>query len=62
VVYLYLATGLQPIEQRPEEHEVFEVHWMPYVQALQMAQSGELRDGKSAVAIFRAMSRLQTPC
>jgi ADP-ribose pyrophosphatase len=61
VVYLYLATDLQPIEHRPEEHEVFEIHWMPYARALEMAQSGELRDGKSVTGIFRAMSRLQAP-
>jgi len=61
VVYLYLATDLQPIEHRPEEHEVFEIHWMPYACALEMAQSGELRDGKSVTGIFRAMSRLQAP-
>jgi 8-oxo-dGTP pyrophosphatase MutT (NUDIX family) len=61
VVHLYLATDLTPIEHRPEEHEVFEVHWMAYVKALEMAQSGELRDGKSVVGIFRAMSRLRPP-
>jgi ADP-ribose pyrophosphatase len=61
VVYLYLATDLRPIEHHPEEHEVFEVHWMPYARALEMAQSGELRDGKSVVGLFRAMSRLQAP-
>jgi len=58
VVHLFLATDLQPTELRPEEHEVFEVHWMPYAKALEMAQSGELRDGKSVVGIFRAMRQL----
>jgi 8-oxo-dGTP pyrophosphatase MutT (NUDIX family) len=61
VVHLYLATDLQSIEHRPEEHEVFEVHWVSYARAVEMAQSGELRDGKSVVGIFRAMPHLQAP-
>jgi ADP-ribose pyrophosphatase len=58
VVHLFLATQLTPLPPRPEEHEVFEVHWLPYGDVLAMAQSGELRDGKSLVAVFRAAARV----
>jgi 8-oxo-dGTP pyrophosphatase MutT (NUDIX family) len=54
VVHLFLATQLTPLPQRPEEHEVFEVHWLPFADVLQMARSGELRDGKSLVGVYRA--------
>ena len=54
VVHLFLATGLTRFPPRPEEHEVFEVHWLPFRDVLRMAHSGELRDGKSLVAVFRA--------
>ena len=54
VVHLFLATELTPLPQRPEEHEVFEVHWLPFSDVLQMARSGELRDGKSLVGVYRA--------
>ena len=54
VVHLFLATQLTPLPQRPEEHEVFEVHWLPFRDVLQMARSGELRDGKSLVGVYRA--------
>jgi 8-oxo-dGTP pyrophosphatase MutT (NUDIX family) len=54
VVHLYLATQLTALPQRPEEHEVFEVHWLPFNDVLRMARSGELRDGKSLVGVFRA--------
>lgn len=59
VVHLYLATGLQALQVRPEEHEVFEVHWKPFVEVLGMARSGELRDGKSVVGMFRATAYVQ---
>ena len=54
VVHLFLARQLTPLPQRPEEHEVFEVHWLAFRDALRMARSGELRDGKSLVGVFRA--------
>lgn len=54
VIHLFLATQLRPLPQRPEEHEVFEVHWLPFRDVLQMARSGELRDGKSLVGVYRA--------
>jgi ADP-ribose pyrophosphatase len=54
VVHLFLATQLTPLPARPEEHEVFEVHWLPFADVLQMARSGELRDGKSLVGVYRA--------
>lgn len=54
VVHLFLATELTPLPPRPEEHEVFEVHWLPFTDVLRMARSGELRDGKSLVGVFRA--------
>jgi 8-oxo-dGTP pyrophosphatase MutT (NUDIX family) len=58
VVHLFLATQLTPLPQRPEEHEVFEVHWLPFTDVLQMARSGELRDGKSLVGVFRAAAHV----
>ena len=54
VVHLFLATQLTPLPPRPEEHEVFEIHWLPFADVLQMARSGELRDGKSLVGVYRA--------
>jgi 8-oxo-dGTP pyrophosphatase MutT (NUDIX family) len=57
VVHLFLATDLQPAAAKPEEHEVLEVHWKPLEEVLEMARSGELRDGKSLVGVFRAATR-----
>lgn len=58
VIHLFLATGLQAVPAKPEEHEVLEIHWKPLTEALRMAQDGEIRDGKSLVGIFRAAARL----
>lgn len=58
VIHLFIATGLRSVPARPEEHEVLEVHWKPLSEALHMARSGEIRDGKSLVGIFRAAARL----
>jgi 8-oxo-dGTP pyrophosphatase MutT (NUDIX family) len=61
VVHLFLATQLTRLPPRPEEHEVLEIHWLPFSDVLAMARSGELRDGKSLVAVFRASARLCGP-
>lgn len=60
VVHLFLATGLKAVKNNLEASEVLEAHWFPFEQALQMAQSGELRDGKSLAALLRASAYMQT--
>ena len=55
VIHLFLATDLAAVEQAPEEHEVFRVEWLPWRQVLDMARSGEIRDGKTLVGLFWAL-------
>jgi 8-oxo-dGTP pyrophosphatase MutT (NUDIX family) len=57
VIHLFLARDLLTVEARPEQHEVFEVQWRPFKEVLEMADSGELHDGKSLVALYRAARR-----
>ena len=59
IIHLYLATDLENVPARHEEHEVLEVHWKPLATVLEMACSGELRDAKSVIGIFRAAAKLQ---
>lgn len=54
VVHLFFATGLKTVQNNLEATEVLEAHWFPFEQALEMAQSGELSDGKSLAALLRA--------
>jgi ADP-ribose pyrophosphatase len=61
VVHLFLATGLSEVSNRLEASEVLEAHWLPFEQVMQMAQSGELRDGKTLAALLRAVAYVQTP-
>jgi 8-oxo-dGTP pyrophosphatase MutT (NUDIX family) len=60
VVHLFLATELTALPRRPEEHEVLEVHWLPFRDVLRMASSGELRDGKSLVGVYRAAEHVSS--
>lgn len=59
VVHLFFATGLKTVQNNLEATEVLEAHWFPFEQALEMAQSGELRDGKSLAALLRARAYVQ---
>jgi 8-oxo-dGTP pyrophosphatase MutT (NUDIX family) len=61
VVHLFLATGLTEVSNRLEASEVLEAHWLAFEQVMQMARSGELRDGKTLAALLRAAAYVQTP-
>jgi len=54
VLHLFLATALQPAAAAHEQAEVIEVHWVPFSEACEWAQSGEIRDGKTALGLIRA--------
>jgi len=58
VVHLYLANGLDYRPAQPEQHEVFEVHWIALPEVVRMATQGILRDGKTLVGVFRAAALL----
>jgi len=55
-VHLFLACDLTPVPVVAEEHEVFEVHWIGWPEALAMAVSGEIRDAKTLAGLFRAQA------
>lgn len=58
VIHLFLARDLVSVPSRHEAHEVIEVHWKPFTEALDMAASGEIRDVKSIAGLFRASRAL----
>ena len=57
VVHLYWAENLTNVESRSEPHEVFEVHWLPFSEALALAANGDISDAKTVVALYRAHQR-----
>jgi ADP-ribose pyrophosphatase len=58
VVHLFLATDLAQGEAEPEYYEDIETVRIPLKQAVQMVLDGELNDGKTALALLRAASRV----
>jgi ADP-ribose pyrophosphatase len=59
VIHIFLARDLAPVDASPEEHEVFQVTWVPLRVATARATTGELRDGKSIVGLCWAQAALQ---
>ena len=59
VVYLFLATGLTEVPRQLEAAEVLEAHWLPFEEVMRMAQSGEVRDGKTLAGLLRAAPYVQ---
>jgi len=58
-IYLYLATGLHRVVAEPHPHEVIEVHWKRFDEALQMCDRGEIEDGKTLLGLLRAADKLE---
>jgi len=58
VIHLFLARDLEAVPPRPEAHELLEVHWVDFAEALRRAASGEIRDAKTVAALFRAREAL----
>ncbi len=59
VVHLFLARDLTHVSANAEAHEAFEVHWLPFDEALQCARDGRYVDGKTIIALLRAENFVQ---
>jgi len=59
VLHLYLARDLSATPAAPEEHELFEVHWLALEDAVAKAVSGEFTDAKTVIGLFRAQAFLR---
>jgi ADP-ribose pyrophosphatase len=54
VIHLFLGTGLSQGNARPEQYEEIATERLPIAEALRLAASGEIRDGKTITALLRA--------
>lgn len=57
-IWLFLATGLEPVPQRLEDDELIEVETLPLAEAARRAARGEIEDAKSVCALLRAAAHL----
>ncbi len=51
---LFLARELQEGESAPDDTELLQVRWVPFSDALQMVDRGEIKDSLSIIGILRA--------
>lgn len=54
LIYLYLARDLTVVPAQPEAHELFEVHWIPFSQALEQVHDGTIIDAKTMLGLTLA--------
>jgi ADP-ribose pyrophosphatase len=59
VIHLFLGTGLSQGDASPEQYEEIETVRMPMEEALRLAATGEIRDGKTIAALLRAGSAVR---
>ncbi|HKQ74947.1 MAG TPA: NUDIX hydrolase [Blastocatellia bacterium] len=51
-LYVYLATDLTPSLQNLDHDELIEVVYLPFAEALKMAECGEIEDSKTIIALL----------
>lgn len=54
---LFLADGLRPADHRPDATEFIEVRAFPFVEALRMVETGDIKDSMTIIAILHAARR-----
>jgi ADP-ribose pyrophosphatase len=57
VMYLFRATGLEPVPPRPEADEKIEPATFTLEEAMAMVKRGEIREGKTLVALLLETAR-----
>jgi ADP-ribose pyrophosphatase len=59
IIHLYLARDLPLGVATPDADEDLEQQWIPFAQAVELAQRGDWNDGKTVVALVRAQYQRQ---
>jgi ADP-ribose diphosphatase len=59
VIHLFLARELTHLTAQPQVHEVIEVHWIPFEQALAQVFDGTLRDAKTMLGLTLAANQIR---
>ena len=59
VADLYIGQGLKKASAVPDETEFLEIGIIPFLEALQMVLSGEIRDSMSVIAILIAARKYE---
>jgi len=54
IIHLYVAWEIEEYEQKVDDDEFLVKVRMPFREAVEMAQTGEISDGKTAVTLFRS--------
>ncbi len=61
VIHVFLARELALVTRATERHELIEVHWLPFADAVAWARSGAITDAKTVVGLFRAQALQAEP-
>jgi ADP-ribose pyrophosphatase len=56
--HLFLAEGLVPASRPPDDTEFIEVRPVPFVEALRLVESGEIKDSMTVIAVLHAARML----
>jgi ADP-ribose pyrophosphatase len=56
-LYVYLATSLTPSSQALDHDELIEIVYLPFTEAVKMAECGEIEDSKTIIGLLLAAKK-----
>ena len=59
-IHLYLVEELSPVATRPERHELIEIHWLPFSEAIDRVYDGVIHDAKTMLGLLLAERYIRT--
>jgi len=54
IIHIYIALGLQELEQQTDADEFVEKERIPFSEAMEMISTGEINDGKTVICLHHA--------
>jgi ADP-ribose pyrophosphatase len=54
IIHLFMARNLTETTAQPEMHELFEIHWIPFANALEQVYNGTIIDAKTMLGLTLA--------
>jgi 8-oxo-dGTP pyrophosphatase MutT (NUDIX family) len=57
-IHLYLVERLSAVTTQPERHELIEIHWLPFSDAIKQIHDGAIQDAKTMLGLLLAQSRI----
>jgi 8-oxo-dGTP pyrophosphatase MutT (NUDIX family) len=59
-IHLFLVEQLSSVSAQPERHELIEIHWLPFSEAISRVHDGTIHDAKTMLGLLLAETSIRS--